>query len=331
MDGLRSHLHYRLLSSLPPEDSEGIYLLVQISHIYLDLQTSGGLTDHQSEQILGRDSREHLPALRGLLDQSAIHDLIGGGGTVRGQRIEANGIVHQQVAGSCQKVRSKRSLASAAKYRRNVREIVSQSSAYQLVCLCQEIITLLLMYHPDPARFMLLLGTQDVLGSRIIPEFSNPTNNTLLEQRKYSYTEASGDLFCRPFGECEPCPKDEVSQNMALQSFAKGYLTAIHATTFKRDQPFCRPFGNRRLVHCIPKGQADPQDPYASEIEVDIPTRRQESGSATHSQKESPVLVGGSSRVIDMGSVQLGEVPAWEACGKVLAIERAGYWEFVVS
>lgn len=153
---------------------------------------------------------------------------------------------------------------------------------------------------------MLLLGTQDVLGSRIIPEFSNPTNNTLLEQRKYSYTEASGDLFCRPFGECEPCPKDE------------------------RDQPFCRPFGNRRLVHCIPKGQADPQDPYASEIEVDIPTRRQESGSATHSQKESPVLVGGSSRVIDMGSVQLGEVPAWEACGKVLAIERAGYWEFVV-
>ncbi|KAH7869074.1 uncharacterized protein C8R40DRAFT_992777, partial [Lentinula edodes] len=31
---------------------------------------------------------------------------------------------------------------------------------------------------------------------------------------------------CFPFGECEPCPPDEL------------------------DKPFCQPFGNRRLMHC---------------------------------------------------------------------------------
>ncbi|BEJ14935.1 hypothetical protein CspHIS471_0407020 [Cutaneotrichosporon sp. HIS471] len=31
---------------------------------------------------------------------------------------------------------------------------------------------------------------------------------------------------CTPFGVCEPCPEDE------------------------RHQPFCQPFGNRRLLHC---------------------------------------------------------------------------------
>ncbi|KAJ3793735.1 hypothetical protein GGU11DRAFT_691179, partial [Lentinula aff. detonsa] len=34
------------------------------------------------------------------------------------------------------------------------------------------------------------------------------------------------ELICIPFGECEPCPLDEL------------------------DKPFCQPFGNRRLMHC---------------------------------------------------------------------------------
>ncbi len=43
-----------------------------------------------------------------------------------------------------------------------------------------------------------------------------------------------------------------------------------------------------------------------------------------------PTLVGGSSKSLDMASDGVGEVPAWEACGKVIADERAAYWEFVV-
>ncbi|RSH92223.1 hypothetical protein EHS25_008638 [Saitozyma podzolica] len=68
----------------------------------------------------------------------------------------------------------------------------------------------------------------------------------------------AGELVCRPFGECEPCPSDEL------------------------DQPFCMPFGNRRLLHC-----QDPRKP------------------------------------------DKGEVPAWEACGKVVRKEKQDFYEFV--
>ncbi|WWC59500.1 uncharacterized protein I303_102056 [Kwoniella dejecticola CBS 10117] len=77
----------------------------------------------------------------------------------------------------------------------------------------------------------------------------------------------AGDLVCRPFGECEPCPRDEL------------------------DQPFCFPFGNRRLLHCIPSSSAE------------------EAAKGNH----------------------VGEVPAWEACGKVVRKERQDFWEFVTA
>ncbi|WVW78413.1 hypothetical protein I302_100367 [Kwoniella bestiolae CBS 10118] len=77
----------------------------------------------------------------------------------------------------------------------------------------------------------------------------------------------AGDLVCRPFGECEPCPRDEL------------------------DQPFCFPFGNRRLLHCIPSSAAE------------------DAKNGNH----------------------VGEVPAWEACGKVVRKERQDFWEFVTA
>jgi hypothetical protein len=49
------------------------------------------------------------------------------------------------------------------------------------------------------------------------------------------------------------------------------------------DQPFCQPFGNRKLLHCSKDGDRSK-----------------------------------------------GEVPAWEACGKAISLERRYYWEFVV-
>ncbi|WVQ98086.1 hypothetical protein IAU59_005208 [Kwoniella sp. CBS 9459] len=77
----------------------------------------------------------------------------------------------------------------------------------------------------------------------------------------------AGDLVCRPFGECEPCPEDEL------------------------DQPFCFPFGNRRLLHCIPASSAEDA----------------------------------------ANGIHVGEVPAWESCGKVIKTERQDFWEFVTA
>ncbi|KAF8999064.1 hypothetical protein BDQ17DRAFT_1391561 [Cyathus striatus] len=39
-------------------------------------------------------------------------------------------------------------------------------------------------------------------------------------------TDTQPQLVCTPFGTCEPCPED-----------------SLH-------EPFCQPFGNRRLMHC---------------------------------------------------------------------------------
>ncbi|KAI0031323.1 hypothetical protein K488DRAFT_52344, partial [Vararia minispora EC-137] len=71
---------------------------------------------------------------------------------------------------------------------------------------------------------------------------------------------------CRPYGHCEPCPDD------ALQ------------------EPFCQPFGNRRLMHCF--SSTDPEAKHTSD-----PPK--------------------------------GETPAWESCGRIVERERADFWEFV--
>ncbi|KAL7414972.1 hypothetical protein BDY24DRAFT_338590 [Mrakia frigida] len=84
------------------------------------------------------------------------------------------------------------------------------------------------------------------------------------------------DYDCRPYGNCEACPKDQKSE------------------------PFCQPYGNRRLLHCVPKGHlhhSEPHDPSLSE------------GEQQHEK----------------------EIPAWEACGKVITVERNDYWEFVTT
>jgi hypothetical protein len=65
------------------------------------------------------------------------------------------------------------------------------------------------------------------------------------------------------------------------------------------DEPFCKPLGNRRVVHCLHlNGSSTEHDPHA------------DTGSGSH-----PIL---------------GEIPAWETCGRSVAIETADFWEFVV-
>ncbi|TBU31459.1 hypothetical protein BD311DRAFT_689099 [Dichomitus squalens] len=81
------------------------------------------------------------------------------------------------------------------------------------------------------------------------------------------------NLVCFPFGTCEPCPED-----------------ALH-------EPFCQPFGNRRLMHCVPVSTAG--GPPTSVTHIHSPTE-----------------------------TIRGEIPAWESCGRIVEQERADFYEF---
>lgn len=87
--------------------------------------------------------------------------------------------------------------------------------------------------------------------------------------------ESQPTLVCTPFGECEPCPDD-----------------ALH-------EPFCQPFGNRRLMHC---SAPDPDPvhtwyPHPTSTSLPVPSK--------------------------------GETPAWQSCGRIPAQERRDFYEFV--
>ncbi|KAL0958060.1 hypothetical protein HGRIS_000238 [Hohenbuehelia grisea] len=88
------------------------------------------------------------------------------------------------------------------------------------------------------------------------------------------------DIVCRPFGPCEACPEDSLNE------------------------PFCQPFGNRRLMHCINMTAAFPTKPA---VRPGVPP-------PPSNASESPPQ---------------GETPAWEACGRIVSQERADFWEFV--
>ncbi|KAI9460778.1 hypothetical protein HD554DRAFT_2028557 [Boletus coccyginus] len=84
---------------------------------------------------------------------------------------------------------------------------------------------------------------------------------------------------CRPFGECEPCPPD-----------------AMH-------EPFCQPFGNRRLMHCSPGHTVTSTEAIPSWYPY-----------PTFTPSSLPIQ---------------GETPAWQSCGRIIARERADFYEFV--
>ncbi|KAI0320493.1 hypothetical protein OF83DRAFT_1104689 [Amylostereum chailletii] len=91
------------------------------------------------------------------------------------------------------------------------------------------------------------------------------------------------DAVCRPYGSCEPCPHDALKE------------------------PFCQPFGNRRLMHCAPSGST-PSRP--SEGPDDFYTTHPDSQHTS----DPPTL---------------GDTLAWESCGRIVEKERADFWEFV--
>jgi hypothetical protein len=108
---------------------------------------------------------------------------------------------------------------------------------------------------------------------------------------------------CRPFGECEPCPKSQVRLVSCPSCRPRLVVRAAEAMpngrpSAQRNEPFCQPYGNRRLLHCVPKG---------------------------HAHHDITPAEGG-----ELSNLHEKEIPAWEACGKVVLKERQDYWEFVV-
>ena len=154
--------------------------------------------------------------------------------------------------------------------------------------------------------------------------------------RKADYqAHPAGELVCRPFGLCEPCPVDEVSSlgscllspllaipffkvlvlGTCLDTLIPGYDITSYLTTLpskgisKAQSTSLDP--STRLV-CHDMNRANPQrtqpfcQPFGNRRLLHCKSSKESDGRST-------------------------EVPAWEACGKVVKQERQDFWEFVVS
>jgi len=99
------------------------------------------------------------------------------------------------------------------------------------------------------------------------------------------------DLICTPAGECEPCPADSLQE------------------------PFCQPFGSRRLMHCA-NGTTPSSHP--SSAHTDRPPLLDDRGADFS-----------ISRAAEQPHTHAGETLAWAACGRIVTKERADFFEFV--
>ena len=73
------------------------------------------------------------------------------------------------------------------------------------------------------------------------------------------------------------------------------------------DEPFCQPFGNRRLMHCLNSTTIKPSSPEQTQ------PASQSNGPAEHPNAPHPE----------------GEILAWESCGRIPSRERADFYEFI--
>lgn len=109
-------------------------------------------------------------------------------------------------------------------------------------------------------------------------------------------------LVCVPFGTCEPCPDDAVRRLLALPFTEHPLSTQL---LLQMNEPFCQPFGNRRLMHCTPSSSS-PSSPNS--LQQPHPPQNHPS---THQ------------------SDHIGEIPAWESCGRIVEKERGDFYEFL--
>ncbi|PPQ82242.1 hypothetical protein CVT26_009260 [Gymnopilus dilepis] len=114
-------------------------------------------------------------------------------------------------------------------------------------------------------------------------------------------TKHADHLLCTPYGACEPCPPE-----------------AMH-------EPFCQPFGNRRLMHCVNiTSSRPPQPPSHPDSAPTHPVHPN-----AHDRKQAPPAPPPPSHGRPGSTDPTGEVLAWESCGRIPAKERKDFFEFV--
>ncbi|KAH7092885.1 hypothetical protein BKA62DRAFT_64255 [Auriculariales sp. MPI-PUGE-AT-0066] len=99
------------------------------------------------------------------------------------------------------------------------------------------------------------------------------------EQPELPRASQGPEFNCIQFGVCEKCPP-----------------AALH-------EPYCQPYGSRRLLHCTPRDEPPNND--------------------DHGHIQAPGAAGGHKD-------NDGHTPAWESCGRTHAKEREEYWQFVL-
>ncbi|TFK61905.1 hypothetical protein BDN72DRAFT_419355 [Pluteus cervinus] len=119
--------------------------------------------------------------------------------------------------------------------------------------------------------------------------------------------ETTQNLICRPFGECQPCPGDQL------------------------EQPYCQPFGNRRQTHCVNDTLSSSTGGGGVYHHSPSETLKTNSGSVEHQQKQQPAGGGVGSDPLNHPGMEHpeSELLAWEACGRLVKQERADFYEFV--
>lgn len=143
-------------------------------------------------------------------------------------------------------------------------------------------------------------GSNSRLGG--LTTASSHDGNMTLGTNPSQYDFTSNAFLCRPLSVCEPCPVES------------------------RNHPFCRPYGNRRLVACRVLQGGSPRSRAASDDEANARSRELDLGlslettqldeRATNRRPSPPPTM---------------EFQGWEACGKVVKRETRDYLEFVVS
>ena len=104
-------------------------------------------------------------------------------------------------------------------------------------------------------------------------------------------------MTCIPFGRCEPCPEDSVCTHDLSPS------DSVLANWPQLREPFCQPFGNRRLMHCTLDED--------STISPSTLSSQQHDSHPPHPRSK-------------------GEIPAWQSCGRIVSKERSDYFEFIL-
>ncbi|PWN23808.1 hypothetical protein BCV69DRAFT_279722 [Microstroma glucosiphilum] len=127
---------------------------------------------------------------------------------------------------------------------------------------------------------------------------SSSTSGTGGSADPTAYDFSSGLFSCRSLSACEPCPPQT------------------------RNHPFCRPYGNRRLVSC--KANSSRRDSLESQKQ-NVTSR-----AGVGEEQGISAVAAAMERAVKPPPPADLEFQGWEACGKVISSETRDYFEFVL-